>query len=84
MHARPWPVVPQLDETTHRDTDSGHGRLPRAGGGVSAFAGQDLPGEVGESALLREPGLVKRIRSDPGARSLCIHCNKPRTGRGRL
>lgn len=20
MHARPWPVVPQLDETAHRDT----------------------------------------------------------------
>ena len=27
-------------------------------------------------ALLREPGLLHRIRSDPAARSLCIHCNK--------
>jgi 2,4-dienoyl-CoA reductase-like NADH-dependent reductase (Old Yellow Enzyme family) len=27
-------------------------------------------------ALLREPGLLHRIRSDPVARSLCIHCNK--------
>jgi len=27
-------------------------------------------------ALLREPGLLHRIRSDPEARSLCIHCNK--------
>ena len=27
-------------------------------------------------ALLREPDLVDRIRRDPSARSLCIHCNK--------
>jgi 2,4-dienoyl-CoA reductase-like NADH-dependent reductase (Old Yellow Enzyme family) len=27
-------------------------------------------------ALLREPDLLHRIRSDPRARSLCIHCNK--------
>jgi len=27
-------------------------------------------------ALLREPDLLHRIRSDPEARSLCIHCNK--------
>ena len=27
-------------------------------------------------ALLREPDLLHRIRSDPETRSLCIHCNK--------
>jgi 2,4-dienoyl-CoA reductase-like NADH-dependent reductase (Old Yellow Enzyme family) len=27
-------------------------------------------------ALLREPDLVLRIKADPNARSLCIHCNK--------
>ncbi|ABM13687.1 NADH:flavin oxidoreductase [Mycolicibacterium vanbaalenii] len=27
-------------------------------------------------ALLRDPGLVGRIRSDPTTRSLCTHCNK--------
>ena len=27
-------------------------------------------------ALLREPGLIRRIQSDPQARSLCVHCNK--------
>ncbi|MGW8375190.1 NADH:flavin oxidoreductase [Streptomyces sp. ODS28] len=27
-------------------------------------------------ALLREPDLVQRMERDPGARSLCIHCNK--------
>jgi 2,4-dienoyl-CoA reductase-like NADH-dependent reductase (Old Yellow Enzyme family) len=27
-------------------------------------------------ALLREPDLITRIKADPGARSLCIHCNK--------
>jgi 2,4-dienoyl-CoA reductase-like NADH-dependent reductase (Old Yellow Enzyme family) len=27
-------------------------------------------------ALLREPDLIQRIQADPGARSLCIHCNK--------
>ena len=27
-------------------------------------------------ALLREPDLLRRIQADPGARSLCIHCNK--------
>jgi 2,4-dienoyl-CoA reductase-like NADH-dependent reductase (Old Yellow Enzyme family) len=27
-------------------------------------------------ALLREPDLIQRIQSDPGARSLCVHCNK--------
>jgi 2,4-dienoyl-CoA reductase-like NADH-dependent reductase (Old Yellow Enzyme family) len=27
-------------------------------------------------ALLREPDLLRRIQSDPGTRSLCIHCNK--------
>ncbi|WP_158896025.1 NADH:flavin oxidoreductase [Amycolatopsis anabasis] len=27
-------------------------------------------------ALLREPGLLRRLRADPGARSLCVHCNK--------
>ena len=27
-------------------------------------------------ALLREPGLLRRIQADPQARSLCVHCNK--------
>ena len=27
-------------------------------------------------ALLREPGLVRRMQADPATRSLCIHCNK--------
>lgn len=27
-------------------------------------------------ALLREPGLPNRLRAEPGARSLCIHCNR--------
>jgi 2,4-dienoyl-CoA reductase-like NADH-dependent reductase (Old Yellow Enzyme family) len=27
-------------------------------------------------ALLREPDLVNRLQAEPGARSLCIHCNK--------
>ena len=27
-------------------------------------------------ALLREPDLVNRIRSEPRTQSLCIHCNK--------
>jgi 2,4-dienoyl-CoA reductase-like NADH-dependent reductase (Old Yellow Enzyme family) len=27
-------------------------------------------------ALLREPDLVKRLASDPGTESLCVHCNK--------
>ena len=27
-------------------------------------------------ALLREPGLVRRMQADPAVRSLCIHCNK--------
>ncbi len=27
-------------------------------------------------ALLREPDLVNRLQVEPGARSLCIHCNK--------
>ena len=27
-------------------------------------------------ALLREPDLVQRIKSDPRTRSLCVHCNK--------
>lgn len=27
-------------------------------------------------ALLREPDLLRRIQSDPSARSLCIHCNR--------
>jgi 2,4-dienoyl-CoA reductase-like NADH-dependent reductase (Old Yellow Enzyme family) len=27
-------------------------------------------------ALLREPDLIQRMQADPGARSLCIHCNK--------
>lgn len=27
-------------------------------------------------ALLREPDLPRRLRTDPGTRSLCIHCNK--------
>ena len=27
-------------------------------------------------ALLREPGLIQRIQSDPQTRSLCVHCNK--------
>ncbi len=27
-------------------------------------------------ALLREPDLLRRMRADPGTRSLCIHCNK--------
>jgi 2,4-dienoyl-CoA reductase-like NADH-dependent reductase (Old Yellow Enzyme family) len=27
-------------------------------------------------ALLREPGLLRSIQSDPRTRSLCIHCNK--------
>jgi len=27
-------------------------------------------------ALLREPDLIRRMQTDPGIRSLCIHCNK--------
>ncbi|PXY22684.1 NADH:flavin oxidoreductase [Prauserella muralis] len=27
-------------------------------------------------ALLREPGLLHRLRADPDARSLCVHCNR--------
>ena len=27
-------------------------------------------------ALLREPDLILRMHTDPGVRSLCIHCNK--------
>ena len=27
-------------------------------------------------ALLREPDLINRIRSEPRTQSLCIHCNK--------
>ncbi|MEV4569090.1 hypothetical protein AB0K12_35415 [Nonomuraea sp. NPDC049419] len=27
-------------------------------------------------ALLKEPGLVGRIRQDPAATSTCIHCNR--------
>ncbi|PRX50979.1 2,4-dienoyl-CoA reductase-like NADH-dependent reductase (Old Yellow Enzyme family) [Prauserella shujinwangii] len=27
-------------------------------------------------ALLREPGLPRRLEAEPGARSLCVHCNK--------
>jgi 2,4-dienoyl-CoA reductase-like NADH-dependent reductase (Old Yellow Enzyme family) len=27
-------------------------------------------------ALLREPDLVNRLRDDPAAESLCIHCNR--------
>ena len=27
-------------------------------------------------ALLREPDLIRRMQTDPGVRSLCIHCNK--------
>ncbi|MEV4800573.1 hypothetical protein AB0K18_11210 [Nonomuraea sp. NPDC049421] len=27
-------------------------------------------------ALLKEPGLIDRIRQDPGVASTCIHCNR--------
>ncbi|MBC2640514.1 MULTISPECIES: NADH:flavin oxidoreductase [unclassified Rhodococcus (in: high G+C Gram-positive bacteria)] len=51
-------------------------------GGVTDRAGMDTAMAEGfefvamARALLREPDLVNRIRSEPRARSLCIHCNK--------
>lgn len=51
-------------------------------GGVTTRATMDRAMEEGfeyvamARALLREPDLVKRIATDAGTRSLCIHCNK--------
>ncbi|MFC0450498.1 NADH:flavin oxidoreductase [Rhodococcus jostii] len=51
-------------------------------GGVTDRAGMDTAMAEGfefvamARALLREPDLVNRIRSEAGAQSLCIHCNK--------
>ncbi|OUS93227.1 NADH:flavin oxidoreductase [Rhodococcus sp. NCIMB 12038] len=51
-------------------------------GGVTDRAGMDTAMAEGfefvamARALLREPDLVNRIRSESGTRSLCIHCNK--------
>ncbi|KAF0964784.1 NADH:flavin oxidoreductase [Rhodococcus sp. T7] len=51
-------------------------------GGVTDRAGMNTAMAEGfefvamARALLREPDLVNRIRSESGTRSLCIHCNK--------
>ncbi|PQP22027.1 NADH:flavin oxidoreductase [Rhodococcus opacus] len=51
-------------------------------GGVTDRAGMDTAMAEGfefvamARALLREPDLVNRIRSEPRTQSLCIHCNK--------
>ncbi|GAA4827266.1 NADH:flavin oxidoreductase [Saccharopolyspora rosea] len=51
-------------------------------GGVTRRETMDLAMREGFSfvamarALLREPDLVRRIESDPSARSRCVHCNR--------
>ncbi|MEU6796139.1 NADH:flavin oxidoreductase [Nonomuraea wenchangensis] len=51
-------------------------------GGISQRATMDLAMAEGfefvamARALLREPDLVNRLRTDPATRSLCVHCNK--------
>jgi 2,4-dienoyl-CoA reductase-like NADH-dependent reductase (Old Yellow Enzyme family) len=51
-------------------------------GGVTSRAGIDTAMAEGFQfvamgrALLREPGLVNRMRDDATARSTCIHCNR--------
>ena len=51
-------------------------------GGITDRAGIDLALAEGFQyvamgrALLREPDLVARMQEEPGAASLCIHCNK--------
>ncbi|MED7924250.1 NADH:flavin oxidoreductase [Nonomuraea sp. LP-02] len=51
-------------------------------GGISQRATMDLAMAEGFAfvamarALLREPDLVNRLRTDPATRSLCVHCNK--------
>ncbi|OLL18729.1 MULTISPECIES: NADH:flavin oxidoreductase [unclassified Rhodococcus (in: high G+C Gram-positive bacteria)] len=51
-------------------------------GGVTDRAGMDTAMAEGfdfvamARALLREPDLINRIATEPGHRSLCIHCNK--------
>ncbi|QYC42164.1 NADH oxidase [Nonomuraea coxensis DSM 45129] len=51
-------------------------------GGISQRATMDLAMDEGFAfvamarALLREPDLVNRLRTDPATRSLCVHCNK--------
>jgi 2,4-dienoyl-CoA reductase-like NADH-dependent reductase (Old Yellow Enzyme family) len=51
-------------------------------GGITDKAGMDRAMAAGfqfvamARALLREPDLVNRLRTEPGARSLCSHCNR--------
>ncbi|GAA1756645.1 NADH:flavin oxidoreductase [Nonomuraea bangladeshensis] len=51
-------------------------------GGISQRATMNLAMAEGfpfvamARALLREPDLVNRLRTDPATRSLCVHCNK--------
>ncbi|MGE2690927.1 NADH:flavin oxidoreductase [Mycolicibacterium pulveris] len=51
-------------------------------GGITGRAAMDAAMAEGfefvamARALLRDPGLINRIRADPGTRSLCTHCNK--------
>ncbi|MEZ7124516.1 NADH:flavin oxidoreductase [Nonomuraea sp. AD125B] len=51
-------------------------------GGISQRATMNLAMAEGFAfvamarALLREPDLVNRLRTDPATRSLCVHCNK--------
>lgn len=51
-------------------------------GGITRRATMDLAMAEGfefvamARALLREPDLINRIRTDPGTPSLCTHCNK--------
>ncbi|GAA3940583.1 NADH:flavin oxidoreductase [Actinomadura viridis] len=51
-------------------------------GGITERATMDLAMAEGFAfvamarALLREPGLVDRLREEPATRSLCVHCNK--------
>ncbi|MFF5257787.1 NADH:flavin oxidoreductase [Actinomadura viridis] len=51
-------------------------------GGITGRATMDLAMAEGFAfvamarALLREPGLVDRLREEPATRSLCVHCNK--------
>ncbi|MER7370277.1 hypothetical protein [Nonomuraea wenchangensis] len=57
-------------------------RTRRQLGGISQRATMDLAMAEGFAfvamarALLREPDLVNRLRTDPTTRSLCVHCNK--------